>query len=149
MNIASYIPLYDPKDKAEVFLCSILKENIKLNGNYVQYLYPFQDTPYALGINIFNEHRLNESQYNEFVDMLLEDLNEVELYISIRNINGQYNLIESKNMYPQLGSRAQEFLSNKDNSKDDMYYYNLDSVQYVLEYLSLIYKERPELLERS
>lgn len=129
MNLATYVPLFSVQDKVEEFLCSVLKENIKLrSGRYADYIYPLTDK-YAMNINVFNEYSLDETHYSEFIDMLLEGMNELELSILSKSAGGSYIFVHSESSYPfnGLGGEGYRYLMMQDTSRSNVYYYTLES----------------------
>lgn len=150
MNLSSTIPRVDVSELARRFLESVKDEYIHVADNHVDFVYRIS-REYLLLISVFNEIRNSESPTRkDYLDMLFEDMNELE--VGILTYDGYEQgarHVFSKNDYPfdVLGLPSKKFLSLKDNSHLNKYFYTVDSIQYVIEYLCILYAYDESLLE--
>lgn len=147
MNLSPSISNVDVSVLAKQFIDNSV---VHLSNSNVDFTYRISDD-YVMIVSVFNEKR-NDTIYTakEYLDMLYEDLNEVELWFLDYNqySKGIANIIQKAD-YPidVFGLPSKKYLSLKDTSSFNKEFYTLDSIDYVMEYLCILYGYDVSLLE--
>lgn len=140
MNLSVIIPEKNVRQLAEQFLRSHTCK-IDEGDSSIYFLYNL-NYGYQLMVYVFNERRDSVLTKKECFDLMFEDINELELAIFKDGAS------TVKDSYPidLLGSFSKDYLSVKDTSPVYDYIYTLDSIEYVIDYLCLIYNHNNNLL---
>lgn len=153
MNLSALIPKEDSKEIAKNFLRSIHNARVTVSGNgrNIDCLYCLGEEQYFF-ISVYNEYQLEQSDPNlskDYLHTIFEDINEIELVFYKTNANSEnYRTFLMKDSYPVdlLGSDSKDYLASKDTSPLNKHFYTLDSLEYVIEYLSVLYDYNKNLL---
>ena len=149
VNLATNIPFYRTEDRAIEFIKDIPRNYIRRNNSYVSYFYPLTDQV-SMSLTIYNDYNLgDDDDYEAYMNMLFEDLNAMEIDFARKTRTGYYDSSITKDCYPVdiLGKKGYEYLKEFDYSELNTIVYDMDGIDNVLEYLSLVFEEAPHLLE--